>query len=186
MTRAALPPLLLALLALPPAPLHAAGPWSVRKGPRGIRAIADGRAETPAGSVPALLRVQCARAELCVSLKVEEASRIQEFDFARFASPNGAERPPLHVRAGDELTLDAPVEGEWSRDPEGAFAFAFCGPAHAASDAAQVAQAIARGVGEIEMRDASPGGEGREIRARFPADAQDRAVVEVLKRCPAH
>ena len=182
-------PLALAALAVP---ALGAGPWSFHKTPHGLRkAVADGRAETPGASVAAMLRVQCQPGdggELCVSLKVEEAQGHPGFDFAAFEGPQAPTRGQrlLSARAGAAeggLSFDAAVEGHWTSEPPGSFSFDLCAANRGESDAARLAQAIAAGAGEVELAVRSPAGDGREIRARFPADAQDHAVEEALRSC---
>jgi len=181
--------LLLAATALMPMPARGAGPWSLHKAPRGIRAIADGRAETPEGTVAAVLRVHCKNggpAPLCVSVKVEDAAKIEAFDFAAFEGGGAANgQRLLQARAGD-VAVEAALVGAWVRDPEGAFAFELCGSAASESDAAALARAIARGVGAVELTVRHPADDTRAIRAQFPADAEDRVVIEVVERCARH
>jgi hypothetical protein len=172
--------------ALLPMPAHSAGPWSLHRGPRGLRALADGRAETPSGSVAAVLRVQCQqkdREPFCVSLKVEDASKVAGFDFAAFEGGAVRGQRLLRARAGADVALEAEVAGHWAKDPEGSFAFDLCGGADDAGEAATLARAIADVAGEVELAVQQPAGAAGEIRARFPADAVDHAVSEVLERC---
>lgn len=185
MTRVSAAHLLLAAAAVLPMPARGAGPWSLHRAPRGIRAVADGRAETPAGTVAAVLRVQCKKngAALCVSVKVEDAAKIEGFDFAAFEGGGAANgQRLLQARAGDVAVEAAPV-GAWVRDPEGAFAFELCGNGGGESEAAALARAIASGVGAVELTVRHPGDDTRAIRAQFPTDAEDRVVSEVVERC---
>lgn len=186
MARFILVALPLAAAAVLPDPAWSAGPWTVRRGPKDVRALADGRAETPDGSVAAVLRVQCHpgdRMPLCVSLKVEDAARVSHFDFAAFEGGAARGQLLLHAQAGADVGLDAAVTGHWAKDPVGSFAFDLCGAADGVSEAAALARAIADVPGEVELTVRQPAGAAGEIRARFPADAVDHAVSEVLKRC---
>lgn len=175
---------LLAATALLPVPARAAGPWGIHRTPKGLRADVDGRAETPAGTVAAVLRVQCRDAGgggmLCVSVKIEDAARSEGFDFASLetASANGG-APRLLLHDG-EASVEAEPEGRWAQDPPGSFALSVCGKAGAASEARHLADLVAAGAGPLELAVRSASG---EIRMHFPADSEDRVSRKVVKRC---
>src|SRR5512134_2302405 len=171
--------------ALLPMPARSAGPWSLHRGPRGFRALADGRAETPSGSVAAVLRVQCQQKDespFCISVKVEDAAKVAGFDFAAFEGGAARGQRLLHARSGAGVAIDAEVTGHPAQDPEGSFAFEVCGSPREDGEALALARAIADVAGEIEIAVQQPGGAAGEIRARFPTDAVDHAVSEVLER----
>lgn len=187
------PSLPLALLVALAPPAHAAGPWSLHVGGGRRRAIADGRAATPDGVVPAILRVACQSGDggsVCVALKVEDTPHVPSFDFAAFGrsdAPAARERLwSTRVGTGAAAkTIEARASGHFAKDPPGAFLFEVCGPNRGASEAAAIAYAIATGTGEIEISIAYPARDGHAIQARFPDDSIDETIAEALRGCPA-
>jgi hypothetical protein len=179
----------LALSAALPRGARAEGHWTADSLGGAGRATTDGRAETPDGVVPAVVKVTCrggSDASVCVALKVEDAATVASFDFSAFAEPDAkAAALPLFSGRVGAVAVEGPVSGREAPDPPGSFVFEFCGPGHGPSDAKKLAHAIAAGPAELEIAIRHPSGDGRAIRARVPADTPNGGVAGALKRCPA-
>jgi hypothetical protein len=171
-----------------PLPVRAAGPWKSDKPGATRKATADGRAETPDGVVPAILKIACRGGDdgsVCVALKVEDTPQVPSFDFAAFEGPDAkAAALPLFSAHTASASVSGAIGGRVAADPPGAFLFEFCGPSRGASDAKRLAHAIAAGPGEVELAIEDPARDGRAIRARFPADAPKGEVAATLRACP--
>jgi hypothetical protein len=181
--------LALAPCAALPRATRAEGHWTADSLGGAGRATIDGRAETPDGVVPAVVKVTCRGgidASVCVALKVEDAATVASFDFSAFAG-EGAKAAGLPLFSGrvGAVAVDGPVSGREAPDPPGSFLFEFCGPSQGPSDAKKLAHAIAAGPGDVEIAIRHPAGDGRAIRAHVPADAPSGGVAGALKRCPA-
>lgn len=184
MSRRVAIPVLLAAAALLPAGARAAGAWGVHRTARTLRADVDGRAETPGGTVAAVLRLHCREARggtLCVSVRIEEAARIEGFDFAALEGASGGE--PRLVLGDGRARVEAAPEGRWAHATSGAFAVTVCGKAGEPSEARRLAELVAAGAGPLELTLRSAGEGGPEIHARFPADSERHASRQVVERC---
>jgi hypothetical protein len=144
---------LIPLLALPlcaafPRVARAEGHWTADSLGGAGRATIDGRAETPDGVVPAVVKVTCRGGEdasVCVALKVEDAATVASFDFSAFAG-EGAKAAGLPLFAGSigAVAVEGPVSGREAPDPPGSFLFEFCGPSRGPSDAKKPDRATSR------------------------------------------